>query len=514
MPIIVISYRRSDTDAIAGRIRDRLANNYGDQSVFMDIDNIPFGVDFRDHIKSVLGQADVLLAIIGRNWAGTAKKQRRLSQATDLVRIELETALSQGIPVIPVLVNGAIIPSASDLPPSLRDLCYRNAADVESGRDFHHHVDRLIKSIDQNLNPKKNPNVRSRSAKNLAQRPQTLVFGGLLGVLLLAAGVFAFYWTSIKSAPTGESQQTGEHPAAAQGSVQIATPASEPVSSPEPAEAQDSAVAENLDAKFPTTARAGKYPWPVRLYSSTADSIGFCGGSLVADQWVLTAAHCVVDSDTVAPSGIVIGYGSIDRTRTTKIESQKIFVFPDYVKDPKANIALIKLRSPVPHAAPIPVADFDVDERLIKPGTQLSVVGWGAIVADTEDPKLKQFVSQFPAASEQISEMITAPLNLHEFDVQVVDRQKCKILYESPDSKSSQYEPQTIGDAEICAWQAQSKFDAGFGDSGGPLVYSPLDDPARFVQVGIVSWGFPNLPGVYTRVSPFADWIKATIKDN
>src|SRR5438105_2184501 len=68
MAKIVISYRRSDSDAIAGRIRDRLASHFGEDSLFMDIDNIPFGTDFRQHIKSALLSSDVVIVVVGPKW--------------------------------------------------------------------------------------------------------------------------------------------------------------------------------------------------------------------------------------------------------------------------------------------------------------------------------------------------------------------------------------------------------------------------------------------------------------
>ena len=75
-----------------------------------------------------------------------------------------------------------------------------------------------------------------------------------------------------------------------------------------------------------TEAPEGKYPWQVRLYSSMDDKIGFCGGSIIDDKWILTAAHCLLDTDAV-----VVGYGNNDRTKTTKIESEKIIVHPGYM---------------------------------------------------------------------------------------------------------------------------------------------------------------------------------------
>jgi hypothetical protein len=152
MPKIVISYRRQDSEAIAGRIRDRLVGHYSAESVFMDIDSIPYGVDFREQIQQVLHHTDILVAIIGPKWTGASRGGRaRIREDTDPVRIEVERALESGIPVVPVLVNGVRMPKATDLPDSLKDLSYRNAAEVDAGRDFHQHLDRLIRSMDQIL---------------------------------------------------------------------------------------------------------------------------------------------------------------------------------------------------------------------------------------------------------------------------------------------------------------------------------------------------------------------------
>src|SRR5262245_41850440 len=81
----------------------------------------------------------------------------------------------------------------------------------------------------------------------------------------------------------------------------------------------------------------GKYPCQVRIYSSDADQVGFCGGSIIGDRWILTAAHCLLNTEAVT-----VGYGSNDRTKTTKIPSEKIIVHPGYLVGEKTDIALIK----------------------------------------------------------------------------------------------------------------------------------------------------------------------------
>src|SRR5262245_23552121 len=197
MPKIIISYRRSDSDAIAGRIRDRLASYYGERSIFMDIDNIPFGADFREHIQNAIIQNDLLLAVVGPQWAGQSEDgRRRIGEELDLVRIEVETAMKQGIPVVPVLVNGATMPKPAELPEALRDFSFRNAASVDSGRDFHQHVDRLIRSLDKLLN-----------ARPRLRLPAPLLYGiaGVVGAGVLAAGLV--YWVS---GPRSESQGPGQ----------------------------------------------------------------------------------------------------------------------------------------------------------------------------------------------------------------------------------------------------------------------------------------------------------------
>ena len=149
MARIALSYRRADSAAISGRIFDRLTQRYGSGSVFMDIDEIPFGIDFRDHIAKVLAQCDAVVAVIGPGWLGVGEGQRRIDEATDPVRAEVQAALDRRLPLIPVLVEGATMPGERDLPESLKPLAYLNACPIDMGRDFHAHVDRLIRALDR-----------------------------------------------------------------------------------------------------------------------------------------------------------------------------------------------------------------------------------------------------------------------------------------------------------------------------------------------------------------------------
>jgi hypothetical protein len=149
MTKIFISYRRDDSAYIAGMINDRLEKHFGPNSVFLDIDSIPLGLDFRKHISDSVGQCDVLLALIGDSWINSTNNQgsRRLDDPTDFVRVEIESALKRDIPVIPVLVGKARMPSATELPSSLHELAFRNAAEVRAGRDLQEHLTRLVRGI-------------------------------------------------------------------------------------------------------------------------------------------------------------------------------------------------------------------------------------------------------------------------------------------------------------------------------------------------------------------------------
>jgi TIR domain len=150
MPKIFLSYRRLDTAAITGRIFDRLVAHFGRHAIFMDVDDIPVGTDFRKHIDGVLRQCDIFLAVVGAKWLGVdLAEMPRILDETDPIRNELRTALQIELPIIPVLVDGAKMPSARELPDDLRQVAARNAAEVSSGRDFDSQIRHLIGSIDR-----------------------------------------------------------------------------------------------------------------------------------------------------------------------------------------------------------------------------------------------------------------------------------------------------------------------------------------------------------------------------
>jgi hypothetical protein len=128
---VFVCYRRSDASAEAGRLYEALRRRYGRDRLFMDVGIVP-GDDWVDAIEHAVSSCDVMLAVIGREWAGATDEEGRLRlmQTFDRVRLELETALRLGKPVIPVLVEEAAMPDNSQLPESLRPMHRRQAVRI------------------------------------------------------------------------------------------------------------------------------------------------------------------------------------------------------------------------------------------------------------------------------------------------------------------------------------------------------------------------------------------------
>jgi len=142
---IFINYRRDDSIGMAGRLHDRLAQTFGRDKLFMDVDHIPAGADFVAHLNNQVAECDVVLAIIGPYWLRAKDKagQRRLHQPDDFVAIEIAAALARDTLVIPVLVDAARMPKESDLPDTLKPLARRQAVEVRHAH-FGHDAEALI----------------------------------------------------------------------------------------------------------------------------------------------------------------------------------------------------------------------------------------------------------------------------------------------------------------------------------------------------------------------------------
>lgn len=222
---IFISYRRADSKYVVDRIRDRLITAFGNQSVFRDVESIPLGTDFRTELENVASNCDVMLVIIGPQWAGITDAQgnKRLFDAYDFTRIEIETGLThEEIRVIPVLVMNAVMPTAQEIPENLKELAFRNAINVRNDPDFDNDIQRLILGINRLqsgvVEPKVNeseegslvapskikaekhlealPAKEKSAAGGPAQKRSPLMLGIIGGIALLTmvivAGVFLF----------------------------------------------------------------------------------------------------------------------------------------------------------------------------------------------------------------------------------------------------------------------------------------------------------------------------------
>jgi TIR domain len=203
MAKITISYRREDSMDITGRIFDRLSSHYGRETVFRDIDNIPPGIDFRERIRASIEDSGVMMVVVGPRWIGGDRRgQPRIHTESDYVRIEVETALKRPIPVIPLLVGGATMPEPSQLPENIRDFAYCNAVRVDSGRDFEHHMNGLIRATDEILGNAQ-PNALAASAlSGVVDRPlvendsapRSSLFLPLVGGVMTVIGLMHIGW--------------------------------------------------------------------------------------------------------------------------------------------------------------------------------------------------------------------------------------------------------------------------------------------------------------------------------
>jgi hypothetical protein len=145
---IFISYRREETAYPAGWLFDRLADHFGAGQIFKDVDSIELGDDFVEMITRAVGSCDVLLALIGDRWLTITDKQgrRRLDDPNDFVRLEIEAALKRKVRIIPILVEGAPMPHADELPAAIAGLARRQALELSPSR-FEYDTSRLLRVL-------------------------------------------------------------------------------------------------------------------------------------------------------------------------------------------------------------------------------------------------------------------------------------------------------------------------------------------------------------------------------
>lgn len=145
-PRVFVSYRRADSAATSGRLRDHMAAELGEDRIFLDVDKIGVGEDFVSAILSEISQAQVMLVMIGRDWGDANGLGARLHDPHDHVRAEIRAGLSADVRVIPVLVDGAAMPGPDVLPEDLAPLSRLNAFEIRNAR-FAHDADGLIEVI-------------------------------------------------------------------------------------------------------------------------------------------------------------------------------------------------------------------------------------------------------------------------------------------------------------------------------------------------------------------------------
>lgn len=224
---LFLSYRRSDAEGQAGRLYDDLAAHFGQDNVFMDVAGIEAGRDFRRAIDQHVTSCGVLLALIGKDWLSATDNngRRRLDDPNDFVRLEVAAALKRDIPVVPVLVRGADMPQAADLPPDCADLAYRNAVELTHAR-WNSDVEVLIKALERHVGnrPAPAPQAATAPAADIGKpasagsapaqpaRAKTWLIAMPIAMAIAGGGVMAW------RANTADDTKGGERPVADQKS--------------------------------------------------------------------------------------------------------------------------------------------------------------------------------------------------------------------------------------------------------------------------------------------------------
>ncbi|XP_017472795.1 PREDICTED: trypsin-1-like [Rhagoletis zephyria] len=229
-----------------------------------------------------------------------------------------------------------------------------------------------------------------------------------------------------------------------------------------------------------TQVRSNKYPWTAQLLKGRWHQRLFCGGSLINDRYVVTAAHCVHNNrDAITVRLLQLDRSSREAGITRKVT--QTIMHPQYDQNKIINdIALLKLDTPIAFSATIrPVCLPDINQNF--DNKDAIVAGWG-------------LVQQGGVTSNY----------LQEATVPIITNQECR---------QTRYQNK-ITDVMLCAGFVKTGGkDACQGDSGGPLIVNE----GRFKLAGVVSFGFgcaqANAPGVYTRISKFVDWVKSNTRD-
>ena len=155
---IFISYRRAENQFAAGALARELRQRFGQESVFRDRESIGGGVAWKEHLLEELSEGSALLVLMGKNWAQITdgEGQRRLDSPDDPVRLEIADGLRDRAFVLPILIEDATMPRASELPEDIRAIADFNALQLRDG-DWQHDFDAICKALKQGSFKHKGP---------------------------------------------------------------------------------------------------------------------------------------------------------------------------------------------------------------------------------------------------------------------------------------------------------------------------------------------------------------------
>jgi secreted trypsin-like serine protease len=279
---------------------------------------------------------------------------------------------------------------------------------------------------------------------------------------------------------------------------------------------------------FGSEAPKGAYPFIVSAIIAEAapteeelPAAHHCGGTLIKERWVLTAAHCFADMDengnmkAASPALFQVYAGSNDFRDGQRVKVTRIILHPDY--DPisfDSDVALLELEEAPSRArvATIALTTLATEREHSAPGRPVITAGWGETETGTSPGTLHHVDIDMLDAAMCEANIVRDYANIagdfirEELGMRVSDA----VIDEIKDILSKNGRRMT--DSMICSGRLRTRRDACYGDSGGPL-FARLPN-GRFVQVGITSWGIGcglserGLYGIYTRVAKFADWIE------
>lgn len=282
-------------------------------------------------------------------------------------------------------------------------------------------------------------------------------------------------------------------------------------------------------------AEEGDWPWQVSLHTAdrmdgTEDGMfvsQFCGGSLIARQWVLTAAHCVTDDDgRVGPPGdFLVRSGAVDLIRGDFRAVAQVIVYEDY--NPytlEHDIALLRLAEPIENSSgPVGAISLQTEPGPIPNGPAV-VIGWGLLDGKESFPMTLQETDIDIVTNDTCNAGMNAQTSRELGDFLLEKGRYYGIQMEALEEAfaiiTANIEAPVTGNM-MCAGVPSGERTSCNGDSGGPLMVR--DASGEWIQVGIVSWGrqplnadracaHENLYSVYTRVGNYFDWIASHVR--